>query len=182
MNDKFIFGNSVNIWHPNENEKVRIGIGTCNNLLVIPIYGPCGVGNCIVVLIEIENCEHRKLFYLIPSVRYYGLVVGIKVCWPCKYLSMNDEKAVMTKNQCHMITNGVNNLLKKRILCKDNSLAENFQVKNIHDVENMGNIVGDLRHEEVRGEMIYIFEDGVEMLVGEFGFDSMSEKEMKRIL
>jgi hypothetical protein len=48
--------------------------------------------------------------------------------------------------------------------------------ENIHDVKNMGNIIEDLCNEELRGEMIYIFEDGVEGSVGEFGFDSMSKE------
>jgi hypothetical protein len=38
--------------------------------------------------------------------------------------------------------------LKKRISCKDDSLAKSFQAKNICDVEYMGNIVEDLRNEE----------------------------------
>jgi hypothetical protein len=40
----------------------------------------------------------------------------------------------------------------------------------------MGNTVEDLCNEELCGEMIYIFEDGVEGSIGEFGSDSMSEK------
>jgi hypothetical protein len=27
----------------------------CKDLLVVPIYGPCGVENCIVVWIEVVN-------------------------------------------------------------------------------------------------------------------------------
>jgi uncharacterized protein YprB with RNaseH-like and TPR domain len=50
-----------------------------------------------------------------------------------------------------MIMDGVNNLLKKWISCKDDSLVDNFWSENIRDVENMGNIV-----EELHGEMIYI--------------------------
>ncbi len=33
---------------------------------------------------------------------------------------------------------------------------ESFGDENIHDMENMGNIVEDLRNEELHGEMIYI--------------------------
>jgi hypothetical protein len=40
-----------------------------------------------------------------------------------------------------VIVDGVNNLLKKQVSCKDNSLAKNFWVENIHDVENMGNTI-----------------------------------------
>ncbi len=46
--------------------------------------------------------------------------------WPCKYLSMNDKEVAMARNQCHMMVDGVNNLLKKRVSCKDNSLAKSF--------------------------------------------------------
>jgi hypothetical protein len=39
--------------------------------------------------------------------------VGIEAFWPYKYMLMNDEEVVMVKDQCHMIVDGVNNLLKK---------------------------------------------------------------------
>lgn len=42
---------------------------------------------------------------------------------------------------------GVNNLLKKQVSCKDNSLEGNFQAENISDVENMGNRIEDLHGE-----------------------------------
>jgi hypothetical protein len=45
----------------------------------------------------------------------------------------------------------------------------------------MGNRIEDLCNEKIDGEMSYIFEDGVEGSIGEFGFDSMN-KEMNRIL
>ncbi len=95
---------------------------------IVPIYGPCGVENCIMVLIEDvnEDCEHCKLLCLVPSVRYYESMVGIKVFWPYKYLSMNDEKVATTRDQCHMIVDGVNNLSKKWISCKDDSMVESF--------------------------------------------------------
>ncbi len=70
---------------------------------------------------------------------------------------------------------GMINLLKKQISCKDDALAEIFRVQNIDDVENMGNIVEDLRNEELHGEMSYIFEDGVEKFVGESTFNFMNK-------
>jgi hypothetical protein len=73
-----------------------------------------------------EDCEQWKLFCLVPSVRYCGLAVGIKVFWPYKYLPMNDEVVNMVIKQCHMIMDGVNNLLKKRVSCKDDALAKSF--------------------------------------------------------
>jgi len=36
-----MFSSFINIWDVHENEKVKIGIGTCRDLLVVPIYGPC---------------------------------------------------------------------------------------------------------------------------------------------
>jgi len=39
--------------------------------------------------------------------------VEIGIFWPCKYLSMNDEEAVMVRDQCHLIVDGVNNLSRK---------------------------------------------------------------------
>ncbi len=94
--------------------------------------------------------------------------MGIKVFWPCKYQSVNDEKVVMARDQCQVIVDGVNNFSKKQISCKDNSLAESSWAKNIRDMENMGNRVEDLCNEELCGEMIYIFEDGVEGSAEEF--------------
>jgi hypothetical protein len=44
----------------------------------------------------------------------------IKVFWPYKYLSMNDEVIEMPIEQCHVIMDQVNNLSKKQ------NLAENF--------------------------------------------------------
>ncbi len=61
-------------------------------------------------------------------------------------------------------------------------MAENFQAKDIVDVENMGNTFEDLHNEELHGEMNYIFEDGVERSIGKSRFDSMNEKEVNRIL
>jgi hypothetical protein len=94
---------------------------------------------------------------------------------------MNDEVVETMIKQCHVIMHGVNNLLKKRVLCKDDSLASSFQVENIGDVENVGNIVENLCNEKLHDEMSYIFEDDVERYVGESEFDSMNE-EVKKIL
>jgi hypothetical protein len=76
---------------------------------------------------------------------------------------------------------GVNNLSKKRVSCRDDALAMNFRVENIGDMENMGNRIEDLCNEELNGEMSYIFEDGVEGSIGESGFDFIN-KEVKKIL
>lgn len=120
MDEGFIFGRSHTIWDVDDNENVNIGIGTCRDLLVVPIYGPYGVDNCIVVLIEVmnEDREQIKLFRPIPSVRYFKSMVGIEVFWPCKYLLMNDEEVVRMRNQCHIIMDGVNNLSNKQVSCK----------------------------------------------------------------
>jgi len=60
---------------------VKIGIKMCKDLLGVPIYGPREWKNCIMVLIEAvnEDYEQHKLFYLVPSTKYYELTVGIKV-------------------------------------------------------------------------------------------------------
>ncbi len=75
-----------------------------------------------------------------------------------------------------MIMDEMNNTSKKRVSCGDNSLAESFQAENISDLEMMGNIIEDLRIEELHGEMNYIFEDGVERSIRESGFDSMNKE------
>jgi hypothetical protein len=67
MDDGFIFCSYITIWDANNNEKVKIGFETCKDQLIVPIYGPYGVENCILVLIEAlnEKCEQWKLFCLI---------------------------------------------------------------------------------------------------------------------
>jgi hypothetical protein len=102
--------------------------------------------------------------------------MGIEVFWPCKYLLMNDEEVAMAKDQCQVIVDGVNNLLKMQVSCKDNSLMENFQAKNIRDAENVGDIVENLHNEGLCDEMIYIFKDGVERFVAKSRFDSMNDE------
>jgi hypothetical protein len=57
-------------------------------------------------------------------VRYYKSIVGIEGFWPSKYLLMNDEVVRMAIKQCHMIMDGMNNLSKKQVSCRDNVLAK----------------------------------------------------------
>ncbi len=49
-------------------------------------------------------------------------------------------------------------------------------------MENLGNRIEDSRNEELDGEMNYIFEDGVEGSIGEFGFDYMNEEGSEEIM
>jgi hypothetical protein len=67
MDEGFILRSFITIWDANNNEKVKIGFETSRDQLIVLIYGPCGVENCIVVLIEglNEKCEQWKLFCLI---------------------------------------------------------------------------------------------------------------------
>jgi hypothetical protein len=57
MEEGFIFGCFFIIWDADDNENVKIGFGTYRDPLVVLIYGPCGVENFIVVLIEDVNDE-----------------------------------------------------------------------------------------------------------------------------
>ncbi len=70
-----------------------------------------------------EDYEQQKLFCPIPSVRCCRSMVGMEVFWPYKYLSMNDEMVKTVIEQCHVIMDGVNNLSKKQVSCKDDALA-----------------------------------------------------------
>ncbi len=59
MDEGFIFGSFVSIWDVDENERVRISIGTCRDQSIVPIYEPYGVENCIVVLIKVVNDDYE---------------------------------------------------------------------------------------------------------------------------
>lgn len=54
-----MFNSSISIWEVHENERVKIGVEMCRDPSIVLIYGPCGVENCMMVLIEIvhEDCE-----------------------------------------------------------------------------------------------------------------------------
>jgi len=71
---------------------------------------------------------------------------------------------------------GVNNLSKNQISHRDDALTKIFQAENNIDVENVGNTVEDLCNEKLHGEMSYIYEDGVEGSIGEFGSNFMIEE------
>lgn len=53
-----MFGSSISIWDVDKDEKVKIGIRMGRDPSIVPIYGPCGVENCIVVLIQYVNDDY----------------------------------------------------------------------------------------------------------------------------
>ncbi len=57
MEEECIFDCFFTIWDADDNENVKIGFGTYRDPLVVLIYGPYGVENFIVVLIEDVNDE-----------------------------------------------------------------------------------------------------------------------------
>jgi hypothetical protein len=71
MDEGYIFGSLVSIWDANDNERVKINIETCNNPLVVPIYGPYEMENCLMVLIEVanEDYEWQKLLCRVLSTK-----------------------------------------------------------------------------------------------------------------
>ncbi len=54
-----MFGSFLSIWDVDVNERVKIGIRMCIDSSIVPIYGPCSVENCIVVLIEFVNDDYE---------------------------------------------------------------------------------------------------------------------------
>ncbi len=56
---------------------------------------------------------------------------------------------------------GVNNLPKKQVSCRDDSLFNDLRPEKIVDFENMGNKVQDLCNEELHGEGSYTSQDSV---------------------
>jgi hypothetical protein len=59
MDEGFMFGSFLSIWDVDVNERVKIGIRMCIDSSIVPIYGPCSVENCIVVLIEFVNDDYE---------------------------------------------------------------------------------------------------------------------------
>jgi hypothetical protein len=59
MDERFIFGSFISIWDVDENEIVRIGVGMCKDPSIVHIYGPYGMENCIMVLIEAMNEDYE---------------------------------------------------------------------------------------------------------------------------
>jgi hypothetical protein len=53
-------------------------------------------------------------------------MVGLKVFWLRKYLSLNDEVVETMIEQRHVIMARVNNILKKRISCRNDALANSL--------------------------------------------------------
>ncbi len=127
-----------------------------------------------------EDCEQWKLFCLV--VRYYKLTVGIVVFWPYKDLLMNDEVVDRMIVQGHITMDGVNNLTKKQVSCKDNSLLESFEAKNIDGFKNMGNIVEDKCNEKLHGKIVISLRMVWKALMGSLGLIPWTRKEVKRIL
>jgi hypothetical protein len=66
----------------------------------------------------------------------------------------------------------MNNLMKKQVSCKDNSLPSGLQHENIVDFRNMGNTFEYLCNEELHGEGRYTLDDDVQG----FGFDSKNKE------
>jgi peptidyl-tRNA hydrolase len=66
-------GNNVSIWDLRENEKVKIGIGTCRDPSLVPIYVVLGVETYTMALIEamFEAFEEHKPFILALVAKYF---------------------------------------------------------------------------------------------------------------
>ncbi len=60
---------------------------------------------------------------------------------------MNDELVVTMLDQGDLIMDGVNDLVKKQVSCKDDSLLNGLWHENIVDFENISNIIQDLCNE-----------------------------------
>ncbi len=118
------------------------------------------------------DLEEQKLFCLAPATTYCGSTIRMEVFWPFKDLSLNDELAIMVLDQGDLTMDGVNNFMKKRISCRDNSLLNGLWPKNIIDFENIGNTVQDLFNKKLHGKGSYTFEDDVQGFACNFGFNS----------
>ncbi len=70
---------------------------------------------------------------------------------------------------------GVNNLVKKWVSCRDNSLFNGLWPENIIDFENIGNTIHDLCNEELHGERCYTSKDGVQAFLCDSSFNSRSK-------
>ncbi len=122
---------------------MKIGIGMCRDPSFVLIYGQFGVENCMVVLIETvhEAFKERKLFCPAPTTKYCRSTIRMEVLWSFKDLSLNDELVVTVFDHGDVTMDGMNNLMKKRVSCRDNSLPNGLRPDNIVDFEHMGNTV-----------------------------------------
>ncbi len=89
-------------------------------------------------------------------------------------MSLSDELVVMVFDQRDPTMDGVNNLVKKKVSCKDNLVPNSLRLENIIDCENMGNTVENLYIEELHGKQSHISKDGMQGSVCKSGFDSRS--------
>jgi hypothetical protein len=95
---------------------------------------------------------------------------------PFKDLSLNDELVILVFDQGDLTMDGVNNLAKKQVSCRDDSLPDVLWPENIIDFENMGNTIKDLCNEESHGKGSYTFEDSVQGSMCNYGSNSKSKE------
>jgi hypothetical protein len=72
--------------------KMQIEFMQIRDVILFPIFAPSKVENFVISpLIVLDSLAQQTLFYLIPSIRCYGMLMGMDCFWPIKYVSLEVE-------------------------------------------------------------------------------------------
>ncbi len=72
--------------------KMQIEFIKIGDIILFPIFGPFKVEIFVISpLIVLDSLAQQSLFYLIPSIRCYGMSMGMDCFWPIKDVSLEVE-------------------------------------------------------------------------------------------
>lgn len=99
---------------------VQIGIGVCKDPLLVPIHDCEGVENCIIIFVisVFEAYKQWRLFYPIPTIKYFGSSIGSDYFWLEKEVLLNVEMFILVQQEV-IKQEGFNNLHKRIFFCRD---------------------------------------------------------------
>jgi hypothetical protein len=72
--------------------KMQIEFRKIRDVIFFPIFGPSKVEIFVISsIIVLDSLAQQNFFYLIPSIRFYGISMGMDFLWPIKYVSLEVE-------------------------------------------------------------------------------------------
>ncbi len=126
-----------------------------------------------------KHFEQHKFFFPTPTTKYYMSIIGIKVFWRFKDLSLNDYVDDTGLPQGGPSINEFNNLEKKQISCLNDGLPQIECLTTFVDADRMENTIHDFFYDNLIGEMSCSFVEGKEGFMRDFGFSSMNKGKNK---